>query len=1188
MKLKSLIINGFKSFADKTQINFQDGITAVVGPNGSGKSNVIEAIRWVLGEQSAKNLRGEKMQDVIFAGTSNRAPLNRAEVEIIFDNKDRYLPINEDEIVIARRIYRNGDSEFLVNGKQVRLKDITSLMMDTGLGRESFSIISQGRVESIFNSKPEERRIIIEEVAGVLKYKKEKQKAQQELFETADHLDRVADIVIELQKQREPLKKQSSIAKDYLEQKKDFDYYNLNRLVLEIDRDTGKKTEFESEMARVEDTISRNKKEIVSFEKLISTLHKKQEELNQLLDALQEESALLSGKKERYSGKKEVSQKEKDFQLQKVTEIKQQKEQNEKKLSGLKIELSQLREQIQEFSKERMTLEEEIAAVTGAQGIDKIQLSNSIEKLRQQIIDKMQEQTSLKNQLVYLAKEQQKQAASKDAFIKRTEKQRNLIFELEQQKQELTIAYEKKNSQFLKLKEQIVNSKDKLTNLQADLQQKKEQWYKALEIVQKAQAQHDSLKNIEDNFSGYYRGVKEILQKRNEFPGIIGSVAELLDVPSKIAYAIEIALGSQVQNIVVDDENAAKYGIDYLVKNRLGRVTFLPRNVVRQRKINEYQNSILADISGVLGTGNTLVKCAKDNQPILNYLLGSTVIVEDIDTAVNVSKKINHSLKIVSLKGDVINPGGSMTGGANKQQNSGLLEQKKQIKDLEIDLEKMNEKMKEMEVLGARTKKKHEQVEFEVQKITTSFELVEKEKTDTEAKLMSVKVQIKHEKDSLALQESDFKEEVVDKSLDGTHASIIKSQQELGQSIDRLKQKFEDKKKQLIQLDQQKEQSVQRNSDLKQRLAILTERLGSLEIRLNETKNQISHYTSEIKEATKVLSEINEKEKINLLRTDEINSQIMQINERQKELGKKLLDGKEKRASIHEELQEIEIKLTKVNKMQEVNFSEQREQSIKLSHVNGKLDQNLSELSQNYELTFEAAKIENKETDLNKVMQKLKLLKLGIQELGPVNIGSIDEYKRIDERFEFLSLQQNDLLEAKKQLQNSMQEMDNEVKVRFGNTFKSIADAFTEVFPQMFGGGKAALKLTDSTDLLTTGIEIMAQPPGKKLQKLSLLSGGEKALTALTLLFSILKVKPVPFSILDEAEAALDDANVDRYSNYLQNFHDQTQFIIITHRKGTMARADVLYGVTMQESGISRTVSVSLESMLDEGISEGG
>ncbi|MDN2452571.1 chromosome segregation protein SMC [Lactobacillus sp. UCMA15818] len=1188
MKLKSLIINGFKSFADKTQIDFQDGMTAIVGPNGSGKSNVIEAIRWVLGEQSAKNLRGEKMPDVIFAGTNTRAALNRAEVEIIFDNQDRYLSLDEDEIAIARRIYRNGDSEFLLNGKQVRLKDITGLMLDTGLGRESFSIISQGRVESIFNSKPEERRVIIEEVAGVLKYKKEKQKAQQELAETADHLDRVADIVVELQKQREPLKEQSSIAKDYLEQKKDFDHYNLSKLVLEIAENNQKKDVFESEIARLDTVKTKNKKKIEEYEATVNLLHKKQDELNHTLDRLQEESALLTGQKERYGGQKKITQKEKDYQLQKVTEVKTRRELNQGKLKQVEIERTKLIKQIKAFTGEQEELQGKISVLTALHGANANQITDEIEDLRQQIIERMQEQTSLKNQVLYLTKEEQRTKASKDIFIKKTEKQQENIKALNKKIVDLQLIYEEECKQLEIEGKRFEVEQDKLTGLQVKLQQQKDNWYKALEIVQRAQAQHDSLKNIDDNFAGYYRGVKEILQKRTNFAGIIGAVAELLDVPTKIAYAIEIALGSQVQNVVVEDERAAKAGINYLVKNRLGRVTFLPRNTVRQRQISKYQSEILERIPGVLGVGSELVKCTKVDQPVLNYLLGTTVIVKDIDIAVDVARRLDHGLKIVSLAGDVVNPGGAMTGGTNKQKNNGLIEQKKQIKILAKNLAEMKQKMKQIEFEGAKAKKDFEQKKLDVQMVEKDVTARKDESHNAEAQLEFLKNQVRHLKEALVLQQKEFEQEIKNNAFVRDKDSLAGKQLILEQKINKLRFQFDNKKNMLVELNKSKEQNAKKSSEMKQRLVLVTERLSSLNDKAAISKKQINEYQTGLQAAQKVLTEIDNKQKIDSLKSGEIVQQLQQISEKQEVIATNLAEGKKQRTEIHEQLQSNEAELTRVNSLQELTFNEQREQSIKLSKVNGILDQSLSELAQTYELTYEAAKVQNKEQNLNQVLQKLKLLRLGIADLGQVNIGSIDEYERVNERFEFLSLQQNDLLAAKRQLQKSMQEMDNEVKVRFGNTFKAVADAFAEVFPQMFGGGQAALKLTDSSDLLMTGIEIMAQPPGKKLQKLSLLSGGEKALTALTLLFAILKVKPVPFAILDEAEAALDDANVDRYSTYLQKFHDQTQFIIITHRKGTMRRADILYGVTMQESGISRTVSVSLENILEESVAKGG
>ncbi|KRM96560.1 chromosome partition protein [Liquorilactobacillus aquaticus DSM 21051] len=1181
MKLKSLVINGFKSFADRTEIDFQPGMTAIVGPNGSGKSNIIEAIRWVLGEQSAKSLRGDKMPDVIFAGSNDRVALNRAEVLITFDNSDHYLNMQTEEVTITRKIYRDGSSEFLINGQQVRLKDIVNLFMDTGLGRESFSIISQGRVEAVFNSKPQERRLIIEEVAGVSKYKKEKQKAELELAETKEHLERVADIIDELKKQREPLKEQSSIAKDYLSQKKIFDQYNINRLVLEIKINKKDCTKVQNELEKLNEQIDIRKTKLKKQQKKVNDLHTKEQCLNKRIDRIQERLVKITKESERLSGQKNMSQQEHKFQETRYKELIQQKTENQANLAVIKSKKAELITDIKDLESTLKHWRAKISDLTKKANINEAAVEGNIEDLRSAIIEKMQVQTTLRNKAAYLEKEEKKRTSSKKIVNQRIDQIQQKISDLKKEQKQIKNDFTHLREYIATLTKQINENQNQLNETKEKSDTHKQQWYKALEIFQKARAQYEGLKNITANYAGYYLGVKEVLKARAQLKGIAGPVVEILKVPTEIAHAIEVVLGGQLQNIVVTDEQAAKRAISFLTKNKLGRVTFLPRTTVRRHFISVSQRQALSGMTGVLGVANQLVKCNNEEDlPILDYLLGMTVVVEKMDNAIQVERVLGHSVRIVTLAGSIINLGGSMTGGSSKQHRIGLLEQKQRVTQLAENIKRMQEKMSDLELKGANLQKKKE--EDEILLATENKELKEKQKQfeELKSKLIIIQNDLKYQEEQLEIYQTEFESSNFEsQNFTADQNTLKKESAKISQELEKMRQEYDEQKKGLTNLTQLHKLNEQRLREAQQKFAVIKERSRAKAIQLDEADEQIEQLEKLNVKAQTMLSEIKREQSLRQLKGSDIASKVKVYEEESAEARSELEKEQLQREEIHEQAAKAESDLERLNQLQEVVFDEKRRQSVKFSRLNTLLDHSLVELTDKYHLTYEKASAGIIDNDLEQVQHKLKLLKLGISELGNVNLGSIDEYERVNKRYEFLATQQEDLMSAKEQLQKSMFEMDDEVKTRFGRTFKEVAAEFSRIFPQIFGGGRATLKLTTPEDLLTTGIEIMAQPQGKNLQQLSLLSGGERALTAITLLFAILKVKPVPFVILDEAEAALDDANVERYSHYLHTFHDRTQFIVITHRKGTMEHSDVLYGITMQESGVSNTVSVSLENI---------
>ena len=1181
MQLKSLTINGFKSFADKTKIEFRPGITGVVGPNGSGKSNIIEALRWVLGEQSAKGLRGGKMSDVIFVGAQNRAAQNRAEVTLELDNSDGFLKNQPAEIALTRRIYRSGESEFLLNQKSIRLRDILTMFMDTGLGKESFSIISQGTVEAIFNSKPQERRALIEETAGILKYKSEKQKAQQELSETADHLARVSDIITELYQQKEPLEQQASVARDYLEQKKQFDYYDLSNLVLEIEAKTDAKQNLQKKLTQLQLFLDKQSQQAAKQEKQTAKLHQQQQQIEQQLDEAQLKLVELTKQKERLISRQDMQQQEQKFQQQRQQELQQQISENQANLKSLQNQAAKLQAQCAQITakKAELTLKLTEKQAQVAQSPEAIE--QQVKQMSEQILLTSQQATKVQSQLTYLQSEQQRwlqQQEQSTAQLTELEEQINQILAAittkQQQIAELEKASETKQLTLTKLK----SKQQELTRLQ-DEQLKR--WYQASEIIQQAKTRRETLENIAENYTGYYQGVKGVLQAKKQLPGIIGAVAELLNVPAKYAKAIETALGAQLQNIVTQDEQAAKKAIEYLTTQKLGKATFLPLTTIKAKSLSPNQLNLLKNLDGYEGIGADLVEITGSNQSVLRYLLGNVVIASDLQVALALAKKLNYATKIVTLNGEVVNAGGSLSGGANKQQKLGLLEQKQQLNKLSADLEQMQTKLLTLEKMGKQTKTQLSEVQEQIAQLTDEAELILKQKTELVKQKEVYETEVKHyqatqanlllQKDKNQTDLADFKQQV---------SALTKQQQQLDAKLADLQTKQATKQTYLKNIQDEQADSLKLNAKYEQQQAIFDERLQAKKLQIKENANQQARLQTVLQKAQTTLKQLD----VVALQEDEnqvdLQAKQAQITTQLTALEQQLAQLQTQRSQIHTAVQVAKDDLNRITQLQHSTYEEQRGLSIQETKQTTLLEGYLAQLSQKYSLTFEMAKQQPRHLDEVEVKRKLKLLKLGIEELGEVNLGAISEYERISERYDFLSQQQADLLAAKEQLTQSMDEMDQEVKQRFKATFDQVAAAFTEIFPQMFGGGQAYLSLTEPTDLLTTGIEITAQPPGKKAQQLSLLSGGERSLTAITLLFAILKVRPVPFVVLDEAEAALDDANVARYAQYLRHYDQQTQFIVITHRKGTMMNADVLYGVTMQEAGVSQMVSVSLEDVI--------
>ncbi|MEW5592203.1 chromosome segregation protein SMC [Peribacillus frigoritolerans] len=1179
MFLKRLDVVGFKSFAEKISIDFVPGVTAVVGPNGSGKSNVTDAVRWVLGEQSAKSLRGAKMEDIIFSGSDTRKALNFAEVSLTLDNETNSLPIDFHEVSVTRRVYRSGESEFFINNQGCRLKDIIDLFMDSGLGREAFSIISQGKVEEILSSKAEERRVIFEEAAGVLKYKTRKRKAESKLTETQDNLNRVHDILHELEGQVEPLKIQSSLAKEFLAKKDELEQIEVALTVYEIEelyekweklsQELEKHNEMELQMAgQLQDREAHLKK----LRDSLATLETSINGLQEILLNASEELEKLEGRKEVLKERKKNAAQNKS-QLEKaivegeaaVERLSLQKERETEILHALNLEVKGISETLHEKQKSLGLFNSDIEAVIEAKKSDYIEWLNK--------------QASAKNEKQYLLQQLAQQEHKNAKLDMENEKFLTERMDITAKKMEYSQLMDNMTKQ---LEEHVTNFRNQQNKLNAakDTYQKQETTlYKAYQFLQQAKSRKELLEEMEDDYAGFFQGVKEVLKAKETLRGIEGAVAELIKVPKEYETAIETALGGAMQHVVVEREEHAREAISFLKKNRYGRATFLPLSVIKAREISANQLSMLKSHSAFVGTGSSLIQYDDRHAAIAENLLGTVIITTDLKGANDLAKMMQHRFRFVTLEGDIVNPGGSMTGGALKQKTTSLLSRK-------TELEELHQKLAAMEVKTNQLEKQVKQLKVDVGVQEQTLEQTRK----TGERLRLQEQTLKGELREVELQERNVNERLHLYDLDKN--SYLEEQQQKTARLEELEELLESCKSEIDGLDrlisemtEQKQSQQSSKESLAEETNELRVMLASKRGQLQNQKEKMERIESDLSKESSRLAE--NKDDLGLLTNEMTDSssgeESLEDMAQQKLLDKNgAIEGitikKQEKNKLLMEVETLELSLKEENRLYRGIVEVIKDEEVKLTRLDVELENRLDHLREEYTLSFEGAKEQYPlMMPADEAQKRVKLIKLAIEELGTVNLGAIDEYARVAERYEFLLSQKEDLQQAKDTLFQVIDEMDDEMKRRFADTFYSIRKEFEQVFKALFGGGRAELKLTNPDDLLNTGVDIIAQPPGKKLQNLSLLSGGERALTAIALLFSILKVRPVPFCILDEVEAALDEANVVRFSQFLRKFSRETQFIVITHRKGTMEEADVLYGITMQESGVSKLVSVRME-----------
>lgn len=1174
MYLKEIEIQGFKSFADKTKVVFDQGVTAVVGPNGSGKSNITESLRWALGESSVKSLRGGKMPDVIFAGTESRKPLNYASVVVTLDNEDGFIKDAGQVIKVERHIYRSGDSEYRIDGKKVRLRDIHDLFLDTGLGRDSFSIISQGKVEEIFNSKPEERRAIFEEAAGVLKYKTRRKETESKLQQTQDNLDRLEDIIYELDNQIKPLAKQAENARKFLDLDGQRKAIYLDVLIAQIKENKSELELTEDELTQVQELLTSYYQKREELEEENQTLKKKRQDLQAQMakdqGSLMDLTSLISDLERKLALSKleseQVALNQQEAQTRLAT-LEDKRKALSKEKSEKEANLEQLEESLAENNKELNRLEAELLAFSD----DPDQM---IELLRERFVALLQEEADVSNQLTRIENELEnsRQQSQKQAD------------QLEKLKEQLATAREKASQQQAELETAKEQVQKLLADYQASAKEQEEQkvsyqaqqsqLFDRLDSLKNKQARAQSLENILKNHSNFYAGVKSVLQEKARLGGIIGAVSEHLTFDVHYQTALEIALGASSQHIIVEDENAATKAIDFLKRNRAGRATFLPLTTIKARTISSQNQDAIAASPGFLGMADELVSFDKRLEAIFKNLLATTAIFDTVEHARTAARQVRYQVRMVTLDGTELRTGGSYAGGANRQNNSIFikpeLEQlQKEIAEEEADLRSEEASLKtlqdEMAVLAERLeaiKSQGEQARIQEQGLYLAYQQTNQQVEELET--------------LWKLQE----EELNRLSLGDWQADKEKCQERLA-TIAREKQNLET----------EIEEIKSNKNAIQERYQNLQEQVAQARLLKSELQGQKRYEVTDIERLSKELDNLDlEQEEIQRLLqekvdnlekvdTDLLSQQVEEAKTQKANLQQGLIRKQFELDDIEGQLDDIASHLDQARQQNEEWIRKQTRAEAKKEKVSERLRYLQAQLTDQYQISYtEALEKAHELEDLNLAEQEVKDLEKAIRSLGPVNLDAIEQYEEVHNRLDFLNSQRDDILSAKNLLLETIAEMNDEVKERFKSTFEAIRESFKVTFRQMFGGGQADLILTEG-DLLTAGVEISVQPPGKKIQSLNLMSGGEKALSALALLFSIIRVKTIPFVILDEVEAALDEANVKRFGDYLNRFDKDSQFIVVTHRKGTMAAADSIYGVTMQESGVSKIVSVKLKDL---------
>lgn len=1186
MYLKSIEIHGFKSFANKIKFEFHNGITGIVGPNGSGKSNVADAVRWVLGEQKVKQLRGSKMEDVIFAGTENRKPLGFAYVAITLDNSDHKLDVDYEEVTVSRRLFRSGESEYMINGTQVRLKDVNELFYDTGIGKEGYSIIGQGQIDQILSGKPEERRELFDEAAGIVKFKRRKNQALKKLDDENQNLVRVQDILAELERQVGPLEKQCEKAKKYLLFKDDLKKYDVNMFLVEMEDIKNRLSDLDKKLEIATSDMNSSNEEFENIKKQYTKLEADLEEINNSIEAKKTMSTDTVLKIEKLEGRilvlkeqinsaknneefiatrvnaisSDIAKKEKD-----LTELCKEKDDNEnviqetiKSQSEITTDISVIKEEIENFDKEIAEHKAEIIEILNSKSMIKSKLQRCDTLLEQINIRKSQ----LNQKLIEFQSEKENQESKIEELKAELDKVNDLIDELNK-----TVSEYRNDLNDLR----VENSK-----ITKSISENQERYHKSKSNL-------EALKNITERYEGYGNSIKKVMELKENKKGIIGVVADIIKVEKKYEVAIETALGGNIQNIVTDTETTAKEIIEYLKKNKYGRATFLPLSSMTKK--TGFNNEDVFSDKGVLGLACDLVEIKKEYEGVTKYLLGKVVVVDTIDNAIALERKYRYSLRIVTLEGEYLNIGGSISGGAFKN-NSNLLGRRREIEELENKLKDLKNEKENLDKNLIENRSKTSVLNDELDKINKALQEQNIAKNTLELNLK----QAKDRKNNIDTEYQEYTAE------SGNIASEIGNINNNSLELNKELTNVEDRNSELEELIKQKSNNMDSiNAKLVEKTSLLEEiniEISSLKQKheflcekIQNSNNQISDLKNELEQIKNNSSENN----------NEISARIETIDGITKEIeeGRKLIE------KLNLEIEDLKNAKEKQNKDHKEFFDKREELSSRITQLDKEIyrlnsqKENLQEKNETkinymwneYEITYRNA-VELRDESLNdkaELRNSIANLKRQIKELGDVNVNAIEEFKEINERYQFMKEQHEDLMRAKDNLLKIIDELEVGMRKQFKEKFAEIQVEFDKVFKELFGGGAGVIELTEADDILDAGINIISQPPGKKLQNMMQLSGGEKALTAICLLFAIQNLKPSPFCLLDEIEAALDGSNVIRFAEYLHKLTENTQFIVVTHRRGTMGCADRLYGITMQEKGVSALVSVDLlEGNLDK------
>ncbi|MDO4337088.1 MAG: chromosome segregation protein SMC [Eubacteriales bacterium] len=1184
MYLKNIEVYGFKSFAQKINFEFHNGITGIVGPNGSGKSNVGDAVRWVLGEQSARQLRGGNMQDVIFSGTETRKPLSFASVAITLDNADHQLPVDYNEVTITRRLYRSGESEYLINGSACRLRDINEMFYDTGIGKEGYSIIGQGQIDKILSGKPEDRRELFDEAAGIVKFKRRKNTTLKKLEEEHQNLVRVTDILSELTKQLGPLEKQSEAARIYLARRDVLreldvnlfllDYAHIGELLKELEEKSRTAGE---ELEKTKDAYDQTR---VEYERLEQEL----EELNGRLDALREEMQQNALLKQQYEGQINVLNEQ-------ISSGKQNDEHYRTRLKTIEEETARRTEEKKELEEQKTVLRESLREIREKLKLEQTHMedlmsrveecSHAVEEGKNEIIEILNRRATTKG------KAQRFDTMMEQMDIRKAQISQSILRLKSEEEEQATIRkkavaeYETITSLIKSMNDECVRLDESVHKLQEELKEQNARMEIGQTAYHREESRLESLRNITERYDGYGNSIRRVMEQKEKVPGIRGVVADIIQVNKDYELAIETALGGSIQNIVTDNEQTAKQMIGFLKKNRYGRATFLPLSNMNAR--GGFQQRDVLKEPGVIGIASDLVSADAEYDGLVKYLLGRVLVVDDIDHAIAIGKKYRHTLRMVTIEGESLNPGGSMTGGAFKN-NSNLLGRRREIEELEHSVKALKHDMEEMQKSIDENRSKRNvirdtiadfQEKLRLQYVAQNTARMNLEQIDEKAKEMQEsytrihreQAELKRQVQELEADHRDISTELEKSERDEKELEDFISAKQL--ELEELRTEESVKTKELEEIRLEASALEQKESFVRENLSRLAAELETFLTEKEEICENLLHSAEEMQKKQESIEELNDA--IAACSQKEKDSQA-QSEEWQKE--------KEARNAGHKAFFEKRDELSGRISLLDKECFRLKSQAEKLEEQK---ESQISYMWEEYEITPNNAQQYRKEewNDRQEMKKEISRIKEEIRSLGPVNVNAIEDYKNLLERHTFLSGQYEDLTTAEETLKKIIQELDEGMRRQFTEKFHDIQKEFDKAFKELFGGGKGTLELAEDEDILEAGIKIISQPPGKKLQNMMQLSGGEKALTAIALLFAIQNLKPSPFCLLDEIEAALDDSNVGRFAAYLQKLTKNTQFIIITHRRGTMNAADRLYGITMQEKGVSTLVSVDLvESQL--------